>query len=166
MVDKYELKWDKTRLTEAILTMKSAEIKKSMIELSVKKMALKLDVQIGRGYISHVNEIYKKCYKEDHLVVKYFCNIGFFRRVYQNKCPHCGVMNSRDHAIDDCKHFDGHREDLMKGLKDIDKKIGEMKMSRAIEEIYYRPRDKTNKKDKDSLLEWMRKCILTLYRTK
>ena len=135
-----------------------------MEEKSLKQMAGNLNIELGVNYSANVRNIYKRCFKEDHLIVKYFCNIGFFRKIYQALCPKCKKENSREHAIDDCEQFKPQRDELLAELKALDKRLGAMTITKAIEEIYYRPRGVEDKKEK--CLEWMRKCITTLYKTR
>ena len=85
MVDEYNLGWDKSELQKEILARDPVKIRNQMEERSRKQMAGNLNFELGENYSTNVRNLYKRCFKEDHLIAKYFCNIVFlgkFTRPY------------------------------------------------------------------------------------
>jgi hypothetical protein len=51
--------------------------------------------EIPLNYSSRLRNMFKACDGRDTMVVKYFCNIGFFRNQFRMTYQHCSETNSR-----------------------------------------------------------------------
>jgi hypothetical protein len=118
--------------------------------------------EIPKNYSSKLRNMYKACDGRDSMVVKYFCNIGFFRYQYRVTCQHCSEPNSREHAVDECSHYEALREDARARLGRFFQE-GEL-VSTMLSKIYFRAM-MVNKKDYTFVVLAMKSIITELYRT-
>jgi hypothetical protein len=102
-------------------------------------------------------EVYKWYVYSDHLLVRYFCNIGFFKKEVSERCKHCNDENGREHAVDECLWYEDQRNMLMKIVGEVD-----IKPSELIEKWYFRPDKTVEKKVRTKKLNAIKKFIRSL----
>jgi hypothetical protein len=116
--------------------------------------------RIPLNYSSKLRQLYMLCDGRDSMLVKYFCNIGFFRRQYRETCQHCGEVNSREHAVDECSHYEELRNEAKTKLSVYFR--NEESLSTMLSRIYFGDVDKERNKD---LVPLLKKTICRLYTT-
>jgi hypothetical protein len=117
--------------------------------------------KIPIDYSHKLRELYYICDGRDSMMVKYFCNIGFFRHKFQVICQHCGAENSREHAVDDCEHYADLREETIGRLG---KWFPNDKLSQMLSKIYFNDLNVSKKEYRD-LVKEMKSTISRLYMT-
>lgn len=116
---------------------------------------------VPMNYSSKLWEIYYVCDGRDSMMVKYFCNIGFFRNRFRGICQHCGAENSREHAVDDCVHYDSLRCETIERLRRF---FPGDRLSTMLSKIYFSG-VKVTKRDYRYLVKELKSFITTLYMT-
>ena len=128
-------------------------------------MASSIGVEVSQDYIRTMHSEWYKYYdRRDVYVIKYFCNLGFFRgrktgQVGSDQCQHCGLMaNSRAHAVDRCVHYDDLRLvayrklDLMGLCRDPHSVAS---LSVLLDQMYFQPSDVRKQRTKEmQYLKW------------
>ena len=128
-IDKYELNVNKDNLDRELLRINLKKTEKEIIFKSIKKKASKLGVEIGDEFIQMRNLISSKAYKEDHIIFRYFSNIGWFRQKFDDKCKFCGKDNSREHAVNECHKFKDDIEEMKEKLKVYDNRSSQKRLT-------------------------------------
>jgi hypothetical protein len=86
---------------------------------SVKVSGRLIGVNVIENFVRILSkEWYKYYYRRDSMVIKFFCNIGFFRDQTE-RCIHSEGNSSRRHAINDCSYYTEHRTQVEKKLEPI-----------------------------------------------
>jgi hypothetical protein len=138
------------------------ELMRRLNERYTHKKARKLvGHDIPLDYSVRLDGLYKTCDGRDSMIVKYFCNVGFFRHKYRETCQHCGAPNSREHAVDECKHYDGLRIEAKKKLREI---FGDEDLSTMLSKIYFGAVE-TKRREYKRLVLLMKEYIRRLYMT-
>ena len=150
-------------LESELMKINLKKIEKEIIFKNLKKKAFKLGIEIGDEFIQMRNSISNKAYKEDHKIVRYFSNIGWFRQKFDDKCKFCGQDNSREHAVNECHRFKDDREEMKGKLKVIDSRLSQKSLTEALDEVFYRMTKK--RKNHPELIEWMIETIRRLFIT-
>lgn len=67
-------------------------------------MSKQESINIGHNYInSHYKYYFKYPDRRDGLIIRFYCNYGFFNERLFPSCFYCGRNNSRKHILNDCK---------------------------------------------------------------
>jgi len=96
---------------------------------SIRMEAIDKNITLSSNYERNLKELYKSAGKKEFYLVYYFCNVGFFSARYRTKCQHCGLDNSRKHAVDECNHYAEWRLKAREELQtngSIDEKLFEL----------------------------------------
>ena len=123
-----------------------------------------------------VDVVYKEWYRfydrRDGMVIKFFCNIGFFRDIFGKRrvgndiCQHCGQSgNSRNHAIDSCEFYDGLRiETKERILAEVWRNEFEgLELSKMLDLLYFSPSEELKVRRKE--MEVLKSVISKVYMT-
>ncbi len=115
----------------------------AIVKMSVGLAGERIGVVIGGNFYDTINKEWYRWYdRRDSMVVKFFCNIGFFRDSAVN-CKHCGGENSRKHVLDSCPYY----EELSKSGWDKIKKFvwrddfEEKGLDDVLNTLYFAPSD-------------------------
>jgi hypothetical protein len=133
---------------------------------SIRAEALEKGIELSDDYEDRIYEgIYKYAWNKEFYLMYFFSGVGFFNKRYKQNCQHCGMENSRRHAVDECRHYLEWREkarDILECSGSIEDRLmqvyyqgdGSMtewkklvrKMNMLIQELYF-----TQKSDEQKL---------------
>ena len=120
------------------------DIKDLEARLDIKDMnrySNELKVQVSPEYHQVIRREWYRYYdRRDYYVLKYFCNIGFFK---EEVCEYCLGPGSRTHFVNECESFAENRQitigSIRKNCWRLD--FEEERLSIIIDSLYYRPSD-------------------------
>ena len=98
--------------------LKYKTIKSSIIYATAKQE----NITIGKTFIEYHNKYYfKYADRRDGLLIRFFCNYGFFNPRSFPSCLYCKSNNSRTHVVNECKEnfFEDLRQKYLDKIKSI-----------------------------------------------
>jgi hypothetical protein len=98
-----------------------------------------IGVEVGNEFHKIIRKEWYRYYdRRDYYVLKYFCNIGFFR---EEICEYCGNAGSKIHYINECEHFIDKRRITMGSIRKNcwREEFEGMRLTCMIDSLYYRP---------------------------
>ena len=133
---------------------------------SVRKMAQSDGITISREFCEIIYKEWFRFYdRRDGLVIKFFCNRGFWK--LGDSCKHCGGINDRKHSVDFCAYYDNLRLKTLDKLKNTrilyKNRYSEMSLSEILDEMYFSP-DK-EKRVRTKAMEFIKNFIADFYMT-
>jgi hypothetical protein len=153
----------KTLVDDPELPQKWKLIEEELLSASVRDSGNKIGVVIKEEF---PRIIYKEWYRyydrRDCLVLKFFCNKGFFRDT-KERCQHCRGDNSRSHAVNICQHYDHLRIEAEERIRNqIWREEFEIKnLEEIMNIIYFCPSEDKSMRRKE--MEILKFIISSLY---
>ena len=136
-------------------------------ESIILKMGKEENIKINKKYINYHNKYYYKYPdRRDALLIKLFCNYGYFESRLFPICKYCNKNNSRTHIINECEeeYFKNLRNEYLNKIKNIcgDEIIKENKnnLEKILLSLYFEP-DKYIKVEKS--LKILKEYVVKLY---
>ena len=101
-------------------------------------------INIGHNYINyHYNHYFKYPDKRDLLIIRFYCNYGFFNERLLPSCVYCGKNNSRKHIMNECneKYFIDLRKKYINKIKKIKgiQYINNNNFEQLMTKLYFEP---------------------------
>ena len=81
-----------------------------------------INITINKNYYNYHNKYYYKyADRRDGLLIRFFCNYGFFNTRLFPECGYCGERNSRTHIVNNCeeKFFSDLRKEYIGKIKKL-----------------------------------------------
>ena len=110
-------------------------------------------------------EIYTWYVDRDHLLVRFWCNRGFFRKDICKDCKNCGLqdVNSREHAVNECSWYEDKRNNVLKRIWKTHSLFKDKELSEIFEEVYFNPDTRLELYQRKRIYGIMKEFILELY---
>ena len=115
----------------------------------MKRYSAKIGVEVSDTFHKVIREEWYKYYdRRDFYVLKYFCNIGFFR---EDKCEYCESTGGREHFVNVCDEFEEKRSVTIGSIRKScwRKDFEGLRLSDMIEAMYYKPSSDRTKRTKE-----------------
>ena len=115
---------------------------------NIKMIAKQENIIVSGRYQQLYNKYYYRyCDRRDNLLIKFMINYGFFDSRLFLKYKYCGMNNSRAHVVNECVEeffVELRKEYIPKVYKYLNiKKNNNIDLNRALNDIYYKPKDKS-----------------------
>jgi hypothetical protein len=125
-------------------------------------MGIDNEVIVGPGLRDRLKEeVYTWYVDRDHYLLRYMCNRGFFRNDINPICKHCELVNSRDHATDECDWYRVEREKTIEKIARL-ADVGGMSLSEMINKFYFDPGE-IDKKNRKSIIRYIKEFVFDLF---
>ena len=134
-------------------------IKSSIINATAKQE----NINIGHNYINyHYNYYFRYKDRRDGLIIRFFCNYGFFNERVYPSCIYCGKNNSRKHILNDCneKYFIDLRDKYINKINELkgNNYTKNQKFENILLKLYFEP-----DKDISKVLPLIKEFMVDLY---
>ena len=130
--------------------------------LIVKKNIHRTFESYFQHYNYHYNYYFRYQDRGDGLIIRFFCNYGFFNERVYPSCIYCGKNNSRKHILNDCneKYFIDLRDKYINKINELkgNNYTKNQKFENILLKLYFEP-----DKDISKVLPLIKEFMVDLY---